>query len=223
MNMMYKNLLLLLSLFALSADVWTAEHEHADELSVSLLVLGGYDFLTPCIPFNAEIGPVQIKTGESESYSEIDWDAYFYGESGSDCSAGISTISQEDTESLPKDAADMSSDEDVPFDMQTKSTNTRFMCKIKGCNKIFRTITELTAHVRTHTGEKPFACSFSGCSKKFAHCSNLRVHERSHTGEKRHKCRLCGQLFAHPASRNKHEDKGTCAKPVDSVGTPRRP
>lgn len=82
---------------------------------------------------------------------------------------------------------------------------TPFVCSL--CPKAFRTQSDLTAHFRTHTGEKPLKCGFEGCGKCFAHSSNLRAHERSHTGEKRYPCMFpgCDRKFAHPASRREHE------------------
>jgi hypothetical protein len=49
----------------------------------------------------------------------------------------------------------------------TEDVKTPYGCTV--CEKAFRTQSDLTAHFRTHTGEKPLRCGFQGCPKSFAH------------------------------------------------------
>ena len=67
-----------------------------------------------------------------------------------------------------------------------------FTCEV--CNKSFKGSTQLKAHVRMHTGEKPYRCSL--CNFKASEMGRLTRHRRScHRDEKPYQCERCFETF----------------------------
>lgn len=79
------------------------------------------------------------------------------------------------------------------------------------CGKAFRWKHSLIPHQRTHTGEKPFLCCL--CGKSFTHAHSLKFHQRAHTAEKTHSCDQCGKGFTEKSSLQRHQQVHAGNKP----------
>lgn len=74
------------------------------------------------------------------------------------------------------------------------------------CDREFPRSSQISSHMRTHTGEKPYQCTI--CEKRFSYCSSLRNHIKGvHEKLRPFKCKVCDQAFSKASYLLKHTAK----------------
>lgn len=78
------------------------------------------------------------------------------------------------------------------------------------CSKAFSQAANLTAHARTHSGEKPFRCPV--CDRRFSQSSSVTTHMRTHSGERPYRCVLAPRYMHYLFTRavTRAAQTGTC-------------
>ncbi|XP_029960175.1 zinc finger protein 37 homolog isoform X2 [Salarias fasciatus] len=95
--------------------------------------------------------------------------------------------------------------------MSLSSRKAQESLQCQSCGKVFNYKSELIAHMRVHTGERPYSCDT--CGKTFNRMSILTVHKRVHTGERPYSCSTCGNRFMNTSLLKRHMSTHTGVKP----------
>ncbi|XP_024123643.1 zinc finger protein 184 [Oryzias melastigma] len=94
-----------------------------------------------------------------------------------------------------------------------ESRGKAYTCPV--CKKGFSNCSHLSAHIRTHTGERPYRCEI--CRKRFITTSALNRHQTIHSEGKQFICSYCGKSFKWMESLGRHirsAHKGSDNTPV---------
>ena len=78
-------------------------------------------------------------------------------------------------------------------------------CECTICGKGLSRSSNLTRHMRTHSGDRPYACTT--CNQAFSESGNLTRHMRTHTGDRPYPCTTCCQAFSDSSNLTRHRKK----------------
>ena len=88
------------------------------------------------------------------------------------------------------------------------------------CGARMSDASNLRAHERIHSGERPFQCP--KCAKPFARSSDLRQHLLVHEDKPSFRCAECGKGFRSRKGWRKHERNAHSVPPAEAVNVESR-
>ncbi|KAJ1479616.1 hypothetical protein T484DRAFT_1813586 [Baffinella frigidus] len=79
------------------------------------------------------------------------------------------------------------------------------------CGKAFSQSSDLTKHMRTHSGDRPYPCTT--CDMAFSQYGSLTRHMRTHSGDRPYPCTTCGMTFSTSSNLTVHMRTHTGDRP----------
>ena len=153
----------------------------------------------------------------SDIQRELDLGSDTHGESNLKLESVRSDLHREpQLESDLRQKSQRESDRTFPLEPQHYDADNP-VCSL--CGKIFKSVTYLKNHYRTHTDDRPHVCR--ECGKGFKQISNLLQHQRIHTNERPYHCQYCEKSFKQKSQVMQHERLHTGEKPYKCSTCPR--
>ena len=138
------------------------------------------------------------KTGTQDRSLELE-DDYFEGDYKPDGSGSSDEDEAADTPVTPFSPARRK----FPSELKT------IKCTWEGCTKTFNRPARLTAHLRSHTNDRPYVCTYEGCDKAYLTDKHLQTHIKgSHTHERSYHCDRegCNKSFLTSTRLKRHKE-----------------
>lgn len=108
----------------------------------------------------------------------------------------------------------ISIDDIAQFIEGPETSDNKWVCRYKDCNKRFGRKENIKSHVQTHLGDRQFKCDH--CNKCFVRGHDLKRHAKIHTGTKPYPC-LCGNSFARHDALTRHRQRGMCIGAFEGI------